>query len=65
MPKIRTRKSTAKRFKVLGSGRIRRWRAYAGHLLSSKTRKRKRHLRQPAIVDASDEKKIRRQLGLR
>ncbi|MBP7669531.1 MAG: 50S ribosomal protein L35 [Candidatus Eisenbacteria bacterium] len=65
MPKIRTRKSTAKRFKILGSGRIRRWRAYTGHLLSHKTRKQKRNLRQPDLVDASDEKKILRQLGLR
>jgi large subunit ribosomal protein L35 len=64
MPKIRTRKATAKRFKITGGGRIRRRRAYKGHLLTSKTRKRKRHLRQADLVHPSDERKIRRQLGL-
>ncbi|MFH1143939.1 MAG: 50S ribosomal protein L35 [Candidatus Eisenbacteria bacterium] len=64
MPKIRTRKATAKRFKIGGTGRIRRWRAYKGHLLSGKTRKRKRGLRQSDTVHPSDLGRIRRQLGL-
>ncbi|MCK4412735.1 MAG: 50S ribosomal protein L35 [Candidatus Eisenbacteria sp.] len=65
MPKIRTRRATAKRFKVTGSGRIRRRRANKGHLLTGKTRKRKRFLRQGDLVHATDETRIRRQLGLR
>jgi large subunit ribosomal protein L35 len=65
MPKIRTRRATAKRFKLTASGRLRRRKANKGHLLTRKTRKRKRNLRMPALVDSVDEGKIRRQLGLR
>jgi len=65
MPKIRTRRATAKRFRVTGAGRIRRRRANKGHLLTGKTRKRKRHLRQGDLVHQVDETRIRRQLGLR
>ena len=45
MPKMKTSRSAAKRFKLTGSGRIKRHRPYASHLLSHKTRKRKRALR--------------------
>ncbi len=65
MPKMRTRRCTAKRFKLTASGRLKRRRANKGHLLTRKTRKRKRHLRLAAMVDVSDEKRIRRQLALR
>ncbi len=65
MPKIKTRKSTAKRFRLTGSGRVRRRKANKGHLLTSKTRKRKRNLRKPSLVNEVDEPRIRRQLGLR
>ena len=65
MPKIRTRRATAKRFKLTASGRLKRRKMGKGHLLTRKTRKRKRNLRQSAMVDHVDEGRIRRQLGLR
>ena len=65
MPKIRTRRAAAKRFKLTASGRIRRRKANKGHLLTRKTRKRKRTLRKLAMVSAVDERRIKRQLGLR
>jgi large subunit ribosomal protein L35 len=65
MPKIRTRRAAAKRFSVTGSGRIRRRKANKGHLLTCKTRKRKRQLAEGALVHPSDERRIRRQLGAR
>ncbi len=64
MPKIRTRRAAAKRFKLTASGRIRRRKANKGHLLTRKTRKRKRALRKLAMVSAVDERRIKRQLGL-
>ncbi len=65
MPKLRTRRATAKRFRLTASGKVRRRKAYKGHLLTRKTRKRKRNLRAPALVDAVDQPRIYRQLGLR
>jgi large subunit ribosomal protein L35 len=65
MPKMKTRKSTAKRFKVTGTGKIARSHANKGHLLTGKTRKRKRNLRRGDLVNKVDEGRIRRQLGLR
>ena len=65
MPKLKTRKSAAKRFRLTASGKVRRRRAYRGHVLTRKTRKRKRNLRAPALVADVDSPRIRRQLGLR
>jgi large subunit ribosomal protein L35 len=62
MPKIKTHKGAAKRFKVTGTGKIRRHHAYANHLFLSKTTKRKRNLRKSAIVDATNVKRLRRLL---
>ena len=64
MPKIKTNRSAAKRFRVAGGGRLKRERAFGRHLLSAKTRKRKRRLRKGTEVDASDARRIRRTLGL-
>lgn len=64
MPKIRTRRAAGKRFKLTGTGRIRRRKAGKGHLLTGKSRKRKRNLRQGDIVNPVDAARIRRQLGL-
>jgi len=64
MPKIRTRRGAAKRFKLTGKGRHRLSRTGAGHMMTRKTRKRKRRLRQPDLVSRVDEVKVRRQLGL-
>jgi large subunit ribosomal protein L35 len=65
MPKLKTRKSTSKRFRMTATGRIVRRRANKGHLLTSKTRKRKRNLRRASLVSSVDQRRIRRQLAQR
>ncbi|MFR6345048.1 MAG: 50S ribosomal protein L35, partial [Christensenellales bacterium] len=45
MPKMKTHRGAAKRFRLTGSGKVRRNKAYKSHLLNSKSRKRKRNLR--------------------
>ena len=59
MPKIKTHKGAAKRFKFTAKGKIRRKRAYAGHLFISKSSKQKRRLRQATLVDPSNEKRLK------
>jgi large subunit ribosomal protein L35 len=58
MPKIKTNRGAAKRFRKTGTGKIRRNKAYTSHILTSKTTKRKRNLRQGAVVNKSDERNI-------
>jgi large subunit ribosomal protein L35 len=60
MPKLKTRRGAAKRFKVTGTGKVRRRSAYLRHILSTKTRKQKRRLRHPTLVAATDAKAIKR-----
>lgn len=62
MPKLKTCRGAAKRFTVLKSGKIKRKKAYHSHILTSKSTKRKRGLRQAALVDARDSTNIRRLL---
>ena len=62
MPKLKTSRGAAKRFTVTGSGKLKRRKAYLRHILTSKTPKQKRGLRQAAIVDATNAKAIRRLL---
>ncbi len=62
MPKIKTRRGAAKRFKVTGSGRLKRSRAYLRHQLSCKSPKQKRRLRQATMVAAADVRGVRRLL---
>ncbi|MBS0622928.1 MAG: 50S ribosomal protein L35 [Verrucomicrobia bacterium] len=52
MPKMKTRKALKMRFKVTGTGKLRRNRPGRRHILTSKTPKRKRQLRRPSLVDA-------------
>ncbi len=59
---LKTNRSVAKRFKFTRKGKIKRARAYKGHILTKKKRKRKRHLRRPALVSSKDTKSIRRLL---
>lgn len=59
MPKMKTKKSAAKRFKVTGSGKISRSKQGRRHLLSHKTSKRKRNLRQGGLVSESDFKRVK------
>jgi large subunit ribosomal protein L35 len=60
MPKIKSKRGAAKRFKVTGTGKVKRSKAFKSHLLSSKGKKRKRKLRRAALVSASEAKNIRR-----
>ena len=59
MPKIKTNRGAAKRFRMTGTGKIRRNKAFTSHILTSKTTKRKRDLRQASLVSKADEKNIR------
>lgn len=60
MPKMKTKRGAAKRFKLTGSGKIKRGKAYTSHILTKKTTKRKRNLRKSALVNCADVKGIRR-----
>lgn len=60
MPKIKTNRAAAKRFRVTGSGKVKRNKGYKRHILSSKSKKRKRHLRQSTTVAAVETKNIRK-----
>ena len=56
MPKMKTHRGTAKRFRVTGSGKIMRAKAYKSHILTKKSQKRKRNLRKAAMTDATNAK---------
>jgi large subunit ribosomal protein L35 len=58
--KLKTKRGAAKRFKISGGGKVRRSKAYASHLLSSKTTKRKRKLRKNVVVDKRDSRNVKR-----
>ena len=60
MPKMKTSKSAAKRFKVTGTGKLKRAKAYKSHILTKKSTKRKRNLRQVAITDATNVKNMKK-----
>jgi large subunit ribosomal protein L35 len=60
MPKLKTNKGAAKRFRVTGTGKIKYKKAYRSHILTKKSPKRKRSLRKPALINKRDEKNIRR-----
>jgi large subunit ribosomal protein L35 len=60
MPKMKTNRGAAKRFKVTGSGKVKHGRAGRRHILSTKAPKRKRQLRAGAIASKPDEKALRR-----
>ena len=62
MPKIKTNRGAAKRFKTTGSGKIKRVKAYHSHILTTKSRKRKRSLRKLTLIDHRDERAIRKLL---
>jgi len=62
MPKQKTSRGAAKRFKLTGTGKLKRRKAYLRHILTTKTRKQKRNLRRAVVVDQSNAKAIRRLL---
>ncbi len=59
MPKIKTNRSAAKRFKKTGTGKFKYRKSHASHILTKKTTKRKRSLRRTHIVDKSNNKEIK------
>ncbi|ENH97053.1 50S ribosomal protein L35 [Gracilibacillus halophilus YIM-C55.5] len=62
MPKMKTHKSSAKRFKKTGNGRVKRSHAYTSHLFRNKSQKQKRNLRKPDFVSSADYKRIKQML---
>ena len=62
MPKMKTNRGAAKRFKATGGGRIRRAKAFSSHILTKKSTKRKRNLRKSALIAEVDAKAVPRML---
>lgn len=62
MPKMKTKRSAAKRFKKTGTGKIKRHHAYKTHILTKKPTKRKRKLRKAALIAKSDYKHVMRMI---
>jgi len=60
MPKMKTNRGAAKRFKITGKGKIVYSKAYASHILTKKTTKRKRNLRKSGIIDKADVASVKR-----
>lgn len=63
MPKMKTNKSAAKRFKRTGNGKLKRWKAGKSHILTKKRSKRKRKLRKPTEVSSADRQRVNRLLA--
>ncbi len=62
MPKMKTKRAAAKRFKKTGTGKLVRHHAYTSHILTKKSPKRKRNLRKSAVVDPTNEKNMKKVL---
>jgi large subunit ribosomal protein L35 len=62
MPKMKTNKAVAKRFKVTGKGKVKRGQAFKSHILTKKSPKRKRNLRKAVIAAKGDERRMKRML---
>ena len=62
MPKLKTKRAAAKRFKVTGTGKLKRSKAYKRHILTKKSAKTKRNLRKATLVDATNVKTMKKVL---
>lgn len=62
MPKMKTNRSAAKRFKLTGKGKVKRRQANKSHILTKKTSKRKRHLRDSKIAAPGDARRVKKML---
>lgn len=62
MPKVKTNRGAAKRFKATGSGKIKRNKAFSSHILTKKSTKRKRSLRKSGLIAEANSKAVRRML---
>ena len=60
MPKVKTNKAAAKRFKKTGTGQLKRMKAYKSHILTKKSTKRKRNLRKATLVDKTNLKAMKK-----
>ncbi|MCM1368817.1 MAG: 50S ribosomal protein L35 [Candidatus Amulumruptor caecigallinarius] len=65
MPKVKTNAAAKKRFALTGTGKIKRKHAYHSHILTKKSKKRKRNLDHTALVAPANEKQVRELLTLR
>mgnify|MGYP003683164817 CR=1 FL=1 len=63
MPKVKTNRAAAKRFKVTASGKLKRAHAYHNHILTKKSKKRKRNLVKLSVVHKSDMKRMKALIG--
>lgn len=62
MPKMKTNRGAAKRFKISGSGKIVRNKAFSSHILTKKSTKRKRNLRKSTVLDSANLKNVKRMI---
>ena len=62
MPKLKTHKGASKRFKKTGTGKVVRHHAFSRHILTSKTRARKRKLKHSVVADEADQAKLKRMI---
>ena len=60
MPKMKTNRAAAKRFKATGSGKLKRNKAYKSHILTKKSQKTKRNLRKATMVDSTNVKNMKK-----
>ena len=60
MPKVKTSRAAAKRFKKTGNGKLKRMKAYKSHILTKKSQKRKRNLRKDIVTDATNVKAMKK-----
>ena len=65
MPKMKTHRGSAKRFRVTGTGKIMRAKAYKSHILTKKSPKRKRNFRKETELATADKRVVARNLGMR
>jgi large subunit ribosomal protein L35 len=63
MPKMKSNRGAAKRFRLSATGKIKRKKAYASHILTKKSRRRKRNLRKAGLVHPSDERRVRKMIA--
>jgi len=62
MPKLKTHRGAAKRFKITKTGKIKRAKAYKSHILTKKSPKRKRNLRKAAFLSSADAKNMKKKV---
>ncbi len=64
MPKVKTKSGAKKRFKLTGTGKIKRKHAYKSHILTKKETKRKRNLEHATLVDKADVPRVKKMLNI-